>query len=155
MRRLTASTEVCAPADFSLSFLHDYFRERSGAAPASTKLRFPLERIAPGLALEKQVAVRLSYPDSSPGRRGEQLEVRWDPRGTGPFPNFDGTIEATPTSPERCTLRITGEYVAPGGIAGSVFDAVAGSHIAQATFAALLREFRDLILADYRTRTAL
>jgi hypothetical protein len=152
---LTASVEVCAPSDFSLSFLHDYFRERSAGAPAPTRLHFPLEGVAPGLSLEKQVAVRLSYPDSSLGRRGEVLDVRWDPEGSGPFPNFDGTIDATPTGLERCTLSIRGEYVAPGGVAGAVFDAVAGAHVAQATLAALLREFRDLILADYRMRSAL
>ncbi len=155
MRRLTASAEVAAPSDFSLSFLHNYFRERSTSGPASTRLHFPLDGIVAGLSLEKQVAVRLSYPDSTRGRRGEALELRWDPEGTGPFPNFNGTIDAAASGPERCTLTIQGEYVAPGGVAGAVFDAVAGAHIAHATLTALLREFRELIQTDYKMRMAL
>jgi len=155
MRRLTVSTEVAAPSDFSLSFLHNYFRDRTKSAPALARLRFPLEGLAHGLSLEKNVAVRLSYPISSEGRRGESLEVRWDPEGSGPFPNFDGGIDATALAPDRCSLTIHGEYVPPGGPAGAVFDAVAGSRIAHATIAALLADFRELIEADYRLRMKL
>jgi hypothetical protein len=155
MRRLTVSTEVAAPSDFSLSFLDNYFRERSKGAAADARLRFPLERIAHGLTLEKHVAVRLFYPNSSQGRRGERLELRWNPEGRGPFPNFDGTIHAAAADPEHCTLTIAGEYVPPGGIAGAVFDVVAGARIAHATLNALLRDFRELIESDYRIRTTL
>ncbi len=79
------------------------------------------------------------------------LDIAWEPDASL-FPSFKGTLHADPTGKAECVLGIDGEYDAPGGVAGQLFDAVIGVRIAQGTLIQLLEQFRDAIEDDYKKR---
>lgn len=155
MRELIADIAVHAPSDFALAFLASHLDARTRSTTRQAlQLRFPLQRLADGLALEKPVSVRLKYVADRTGHR-RVVTIDWKPDGGGPFPKFQGEISTAPRDTETCALRLSGTYTAPGGVAGKIFDAVVGVRIAQATLDVLQDQFRDAIEADYRVRTAL
>ena len=78
--------------------------------------------------------------------------MSWDPLGTRAVPSFAGKIVASDDGPERARLAIEGRYKAPGGLAGKLFDALAGVRIARATLVALLTQLAAGIDAEYMLR---
>lgn len=86
----------------------------------------------------------------------EPWQVHWVADGGGPYPQFDGelTIRADQDYPTSI-IELTGSYKPPLGIAGAVFDAVAGSKIAAATAQNLLEELGNLMERRYRTEESL
>ena len=151
MRELAVSTPVRAPAGFALAFLNAYVQSRTnGSGEAHFRLRVPLERHA-GTTLEHDVMLHVDWLQKEPGEAA-RLAVDWRPADAHDFLSFEGTIEATPASRAACTLAIRGRYRAPLGIIGRLFDAFAGTRIARASVADLLRFFRSAIEADYLER---
>jgi hypothetical protein len=150
VRELSASVPVKAPSGFALAFLNTYVRDRAGVdGDTCLPLRYTLTQLA-GLTLERDVVVRFEYVQQ-PGDAPATLEIAWEP-DAGMFPNFKGTLHADATGKGDCTLIIDGEYDAPGGVAGQLFDAVIGVRIAQGTIVQLLEQFRDAIEDDYKKR---
>jgi hypothetical protein len=150
VRELSASVPVKAPSGFALAFLNTYVRDQAGVdGDACLPLRYTLTRLA-GLTLERDVAVRVEYV-----LRGQDipatLDIAWEPDASL-FPSFKGSLRADATGKAECTLIIDGQYDAPGGVAGQLFDAVLGVRIAQATIVQLLEQFRDVIEDDYKKR---
>ena len=71
-------------------------------------------------------------------------KVHWEADGRGPFPVFDGLLTVGGDEDYNAFwLTLEGVYVPPGGIAGQVFDAMIGRHIAEATARGLLTQIRD------------
>jgi hypothetical protein len=54
----------------------------------------------------------------------------------------------------RTALTLEGEYDAPFGAAGAVFDAVLGRRIASVTAKALLQDMKEFIEPDYQMALA-
>jgi hypothetical protein len=150
VRELSASVPVKAPSGFALAFLNTYVRDRAGIdGDSCLPLRYTLTHLA-GLTLERDVAVRVEYV-----LRGQDipatLDIAWEPDASL-FPSFKGALRADATGKAECTLIIDGQYDAPGGVAGQLFDAVLGVRIAQATIVQLLEQFRDVVEDDYKKR---
>jgi hypothetical protein len=150
VRELSASVPVKAPSGFALAFLNTYVRDRAGVdGDSCLPLRYTLTRLA-GLTLERDVAVRVEYvlrEQDIPAT----LDIAWEPDASL-FPSFKGALRADATGKAECTLIIDGQYDAPGGVAGQLFDAVLGVRIAQATIVQLLEQFRDVVEDDYKKR---
>ncbi len=73
-------------------------------------------------------------------------EVRWAPKGGGPYPTFDGSIRIqADENYGSCTLILKGTYEPPLGALGQIFDAALGRRIAKATARTLLRELADAV----------
>jgi hypothetical protein len=141
VRELSASVPVKAPSGFALAFLNTYVRDRAGVdGDTCLPLRYTVTQLA-GLTLERDVVVRVEYVLQPGGAPDASL-----------FPNFKGTLHADETTKAACTLTIDGEYDAPGGVAGQLFDAVIGVRIAHGTIVQLLEQFRDAIEEDYKKR---
>jgi len=150
VRELSSSVPVKAPSGFALAFLNGYIRDRAGVdCDACLPLRYTLTHLA-GLTLERDVGVRVEYvlqPDDAPAT----LDIAWEPDASL-FPSFKGTLHAEATGKADCTLIIDGEYDAPGGVAGQLFDAMVGVRIAEGTIVQLLEQFREAIEDDYKKR---
>jgi hypothetical protein len=150
VRELSASVPVKAPSGFALAFLNTYVRDRAGVdGDTCLPLRYTVTQLA-GLTLERDVVVRVEYV-LQPGGAPATLDIAWEPDASL-FPNFKGTLHADETTKAACTLTIDGEYDAPGGVAGQLFDAVIGVRIAHGTIVQLLEQFRDAIEEDYKKR---
>lgn len=97
------------------------------------------------LRLECDVDVHLT---PKPGYSGyELLDIRWEPRGGGPYPPFSGTLSIADEGAGWCRVNLDGEYRPPFGLAGAAFDAAVGHRIAMATANDLLYEFKRILSA--------
>jgi len=149
MRQLTAAVAVHAPSGFALAFLNTHVRDRSGGSgDPHLRLRLPLPG---GSMIEHDITVRLNWLPKGMAE-DVQLAVSWVPANERHFPSFGGRIEALPEGAAACNLRITGEYHAPHGLIGKLFDALLGHRIARASVDDLLQFFRRAIEDDYSKR---
>lgn len=152
MRELSVSTPVKAPAGFTVAFLTEYVTDTCGVEGKTLlPMRFTLTQLA-GLTLERDVNVRVEYAIKDDGSPAE-MQISWDPDAKL-FPRFEGKVNCEPTGEKTCLMTIAGNYDAPGGVAGQLFDAIVGVRIAQGTLERLLAQFRDAAEADYMRRTA-
>lgn len=150
VRELTVSTDVKAPSGFAVAFLNTYVKDLGpGQGDAVMPLRYTIQQLG-GLTLERDVTVRVEYAAQDGGPA--QLEIAWEPDGTL-FPSFSGKLHTDATGETTCAMTIDGNYDAPGGMPGQLFDAVLGVRIARGTIEELLSQFREAIEADYKRRT--
>jgi hypothetical protein len=81
-----------------------------------------------------------------------RYRVHWEAPEAGPYPVYDGELLiGADNDYDAFWLRLDGAYTPPGGIAGQVFDAVAGHRIASAVARNLLTEMRvaiEMLFAD-------
>ena len=121
-------------------YMHDVIWDGAGHLVLSVVV--PVERLGFDRRIEisKAVTVRFS-PATEDGSADHMTAISWEPEGRGPFPQFNGCIGLQPDQlPEHCQLVLDGEYDPPLGIAGDVFDAIVGKHIARMTIRNLLDE---------------
>ena len=83
----------------------------------------------------------------TPAHRPEDMTPRyaihWEAEGGGLYPNFDGELNVEADQDYNAFwFVLNGTYVAPGGVAGQLFDAAVGRRIAVATARGLLGEMR-------------
>ena len=97
------------------------------------------------LTVEREVDFHLKTKPAYPGYR--LLDVSWTPKDGGPYPTFSGTLSVAQDAAGWSRIEIDGSYRPPYGIAGAVFDAALGQHVAQASAAELLAEIKRLLLA--------
>jgi hypothetical protein len=76
-----------------------------------------------------------------PGRSHDEIALRWSARNPL-LPDFHGTVSFR-IAGGRTRMILEGEYVAPGGRLGALFDAVVGRHIARATLRDLARRLAE------------
>ncbi len=106
----------------------------------------PLERIGIDRRVEisRTVCVRFHPVGSDPG--AHRTSISWEPDGGGPFPQFVGEMRIERAElPYDCVLLLDGAYDPPLGVAGELFDAVAGRHIARMSARNLLDEIAIII----------
>ncbi len=86
------------------------------------------------------------------GNVDPEYRVTWADAGNGPYPVFVGRLSVEPDEDYRTFfLRLTGDYVAPFGLAGALFDAVVGRRVAKVTIATLLLRIADEIEQQFET----
>jgi hypothetical protein len=79
-----------------------------------------------------------------------RYRVRWEAADIGPYPVFDGELLiGADNDYEAFWLRLNGTYTPPGGVAGQVFDVLAGRRIATSVAYNLLSEMRAAIEAQF------
>jgi hypothetical protein len=89
--------------------------------------------------------VRLE-PAPRPEDMTPRYRVHWEAAEGGPYPAYDGELLiGADNDYDTFWLLSDGTYTPPGGIAGQVFDAVAGHRIAGAVARNLLIEIRVAI----------
>lgn len=149
MRRdVSALTEVPVPADFMLATVRTYLQDHAGDGGAA--------HLSIGLALPANLTLATNVTATTRHvRRGPDsaaLDIDWQPDRRGAYPSFHGTFRAEPREPGTCTLSLAGSYVAPGGLAGRIFDAMLGRRAANETFVKLLATLRGVAQHDYHIR---
>jgi hypothetical protein len=154
MRSLSVSVPLGTPSGFALAFLRTFFDgHKNGPAQPQFGLRVPLGTVASGLTIDKPVTFQLAYVKNPSGEHA--LEISWRTPESKAFPHFSGCFAATPEGENTCRLSLTGSYSAPGGVAGSIFDAAVGKRIARSTIEGLLQRLAAAAEADYQTRLAM
>jgi hypothetical protein len=126
-----------SPAD-TMARLRSYFREHAPEAEMTFTLHAPFDisGLKVGLTLHRDVTARVAPL----GDNDLAYAIAWAPVAPGPFPEFAGTIyiSANDGAADESIVTLDGHYHPPLGVAGDVFDAVLGKHIAQASAADLL-----------------
>lgn len=126
-----------------------------GGTPESGLVTLRLSAPGAGLGIDS-FAVGHDVVASFRRRKGSDeaivFDLHWESADGGPFPVFDGTLTvAEDETYETCRLILEGSYTPPGSVAGSVFDAVLGSRIADATAKELLERIRTFLRTGYET----
>jgi hypothetical protein len=78
----------------------------------------------------------------------DALLLAWKPEHRALFPDFRGLLTVRPKD-RGVWMRLQGRYKPPFGIAGKLFDVVAGQHIAERTMRRLLGDVIDDIEAKW------
>lgn len=138
MNHINVSMTVERSTDETLSRLASFLREYAPEAEMTFTLRAPFDisGLNVGLTLQRDVTARFAPL----GNDRRAYAVAWQPAAAGPFPAFAGTIFITPseTQPDETIVTLDGHYHPPLGVAGDMFDALVGRHIAQASATDLL-----------------
>ena len=142
---------VRCPLSQAPGYLDRFFAECADAnGQIRLTLRAPLQvpRMSVELALER--SVRICVERGPALGKGRPLYVRWSADAGGPFPTFVGTLEVEADEDYASSrLALAGTYEPPLGLAGKVFDAVLGHHIALATARDLLGRIAEYIEHSY------
>jgi hypothetical protein len=98
---------------------------------------------------ERAAIVRI-HPVHRPGDMTPRFAVRWEAVGGGPYPVFEGELNVQADEDYNTFyLTLEGGYEAPGGMAGAVFDAAVGQHVAIAAARGLLQQIGAEIEAQF------
>ncbi len=149
MAAFTTKRLVRCPASQAAHRLGEFFGEHGTADGRLVRLTLcvttPAASAPDGSALSKEVIASFALVHSHDTRFPE-YDVRWKPEGGGPYPTFAGRLSVDPDDDyDSFLLRLAGDYEAPFGIAGAIFDAAAGRRIAKATVRTLLGTIADSV----------
>jgi hypothetical protein len=123
------TADVVARCPFSIA--QDYtadFLEHAEDGGEHAEIRIPLHLF--GMTLHRRVGLTFSIhsDDSEPGRSHDQLRVWWT-SGTALLPDFHGDIKFR-IDGGATRILIEGQYTAPLGVLGRLFDSVIGKRVA-------------------------
>jgi hypothetical protein len=115
-----------------------------------------LKATVPATSIELAKYVNVQYDRATdPMHFDEPWRVRWTPEPGGIYPSFDGELAVRADETYgSAILELTGEYTAPLGAAGRVFDAALGQRIAAGTAQELLARIAAEMQAQYRREEA-
>lgn len=99
------------------------------------------------LIIERRVDLVLKSPRTYPGN--VIMDIQWGPHDGGPYPIFEGMLSVEETGPNVCRIDLDGHYQPPLGLAGAVFDAAVGHHIALVASRQLLNEIKTGLEVGY------
>lgn len=94
---------------------------------------------APPLRHHVHLDSQLTDDLTDTSRKHDALLLAWQPSLARLFPDFHGALTVRPKA-RGAWMRIQGSYDPPFGLAGRIFDALAGRFIAQLTLMRLLRD---------------
>jgi hypothetical protein len=138
MNHVNVSVTVDRNVEEAARRFEQFLREYAPETEMTFTLRAPfdLSALNVGFTLHRDVTARIT--PLAGGGRG--YAITWQPVEPGPFPSLSGTIFIGPseTDVEQSIVTLDGHYHAPLGIAGEVFDALVGKHIAEASAADLM-----------------
>jgi hypothetical protein len=138
MNHINVSVTVAQTPVATMARLQSFFREYAPEAEMTFTLHAPFDiaSLNVGLTLHRDVTGRIAPL----GDDAHAYAIAWQPVAPGPFPEFAGTIFITTNDADanESIVTLDGHYHPPLGVAGDVFDAVLGKHIAQASAADLL-----------------
>jgi hypothetical protein len=105
----------------------------------------PRMQVSPVSLVSENVsqATKLVDDATDTSRIHDALLLAWKPDHQATFPDFRGLLTVRPRD-RGVWMRLQGTYNPPFGLAGKVFDAVAGKRIAQLT----LRRLLDRVIED-------
>ena len=106
-------------------------------------------QVSPGPALTENVihSTKLVGDRTDRARLHDALLLVWKPEHRTVFPDFHGVLTVRPLR-RGASIRLQGRYEPPFGVAGKLFDAVAGRYIAKRTLKRLL----DQLVVDIEAR---
>jgi hypothetical protein len=143
MAEFTSRTLVRCPLGQAARRLSQYFRANGNADGDVVRLElgFDVTRLmhADARLRPNRNVVATVTPIQHAGNVDPEYHITWADAGGGPYPVFVGRLSVEPDEDYRTFfLRLTGDYVAPFGLAGALFDAVLGRRLAKTTIATLL-----------------
>ena len=145
MNHINVSLTVERSEKETLARLESFLRERAPEAEMTLTLHAPFDiaKLNVGVTLARDVVARFAPL----GVEHRAYAIGWQPAEAGPFPAFAGTIfvTASETAPDESIVTLDGHYHPPLGVAGDVFDAILGRHIAQASATDLLERIARYI----------
>jgi hypothetical protein len=133
MNHINVSVTVDRKVDEAVTRFEEFLREFAPETEMTFTLRAPfdLSALNVGFTLHRDVTARVT-PLSENGRA---YAIAWKPVESGPFPSLSGTIfiGESETNADESIITLDGHYHPPLGVAGEVFDALVGKHIADAS----------------------
>lgn len=150
MSTLREDIELKCPNHYLVYHVERYFTvHRRDQAPGTFSLTIDMSKVGLPGKVQARHDVRMHYKISEGADRQEAIVLTWDP-GDRFVPKFAGALSGERLEGGKSRLTLGGQYNAPFGRLGSVFDAVLGRRIAAATANALLQEMKKFIESDYQ-----
>jgi hypothetical protein len=121
----------------------DQIARAAGVYVASLPVRDGKAVVALRVTVGDLVVERHADLTLEPGREDPGFHIMtigWRPHDGGLYPRFAGTLSVEDMNGNYCRLDLNGSYVPPLGVAGAVFDVVAGHRMAEEAARALLDE---------------
>lgn len=101
----------------------------------------------PAVAEKVSHATKLVDDGTDTARIHDALLLVWKPEHDTAFPDFRGVLTARPEN-RGVSMRLQGSYDPPFGMAGKLFDVIAGNRIAKRTMQRLL----DRLIKDVEAK---
>ncbi|HMD03355.1 MAG TPA: hypothetical protein VKG44_10375 [Candidatus Baltobacteraceae bacterium] len=156
MSLIVASEHVQCPPQDADTYL-DYYLSNLMAGDGTFEFDLRVPAPAHLFEVEKRVVAKVAFVRDL-GGRNQLIRLDWHAKGGGPFPVFEGTLSTTDDDAATGTvIALSGQYAAPGGAAGQLFDDALGYRIARASVRELLERVRDGMEAQFlglQTRSA-
>jgi hypothetical protein len=95
-------------------------------------------------------ATKLVDDGTDSARIHDALLLAWKPEHNAAFPDFRGVLTVRPKD-RGVSMRLQGNYEPPFGLAGKIFDAIAGNRIASRTMQRLLDRIIEDVEAKWST----
>ncbi len=160
MNHINVSVLIARTSEETVARLESFFRDYAPEAEMTFTLHAPFDvsKLNVGLTLHRDVTARVTPL----GDAGRAYAIAWQPVAAGPFPAFAGTIfiSSSETDTAKSLVTLDGHYHPPMGVAGDLFDAVVGQHIAQASATNLVErisayvEGRPAAVSEFAPRVA-
>jgi len=127
------------------------FSTAMGFAQLSLKERGQMQ-VSPVSIVAENVshATKVVDDGSDSSRIHDALLLAWKPDHNAAFPDFHGVLTVRPQN-RGVSMRLQGKYDPPFGLAGKVFDTLAGNRIAKLTMQRLL----DRLIGDVEAKWSL
>ena len=146
MTHLLESRVIQCPYNLARAYLDELIAPRAASGEAST-----MTLTGHALPFEVSQNVTVTFEAATDPKHFEHpWRIRWTPPSAA-YPDFDGELWVRADETYAIArLEITGDYRPPGGMAGALFDRVAGKRIASATAQTLLEKLGSDMEARYR-----
>jgi hypothetical protein len=150
MSTLREEIDVKCPAHYLMHHMERYFTvHRRNQTPGTFSLTVDMSEVGLPGKVQARHDVRARYKISEAGTGKDAIVLSWDPDDRF-VPKFAGALSGEGLEGGKSRVTLVGQYNAPFGPVGAVFDAVLGRRIAAATANALLRDMQKFIESDYQ-----
>jgi hypothetical protein len=154
MSNVRETLNVRCPFHEIIHHAERYFSvHRRGQSPGMFNLNVDMSRVGLPGNVQARHDVHVRYKVSKAEGKPDTILLTWDPDDRF-VPTFNGTIAGARLERGETALTLEGEYDAPFGVAGAVFDAVLGRRIASVTAKSLLQDMKEFIEPDYQMALA-
>jgi hypothetical protein len=150
MSNLRESIDVKCPMHYLIHHAERYFSvHRRGQTPGIFSLTVDTSSLGLPGSIQARHDVRVRYQVSEEGNRRDNIVLSWDPDDRL-VPKFAGVLSAERLEGGNSRLTLSGQYDAPFGPVGAVFDAILGRRIAATTASTLMQDMNRFIESDYQ-----
>lgn len=150
MGTLREEIDVKCPPHYLIHHVVRYFMvHRRDQTSGTFSLTVDISKVGLPGKVQARHDVRMRYKIAKGANLQDEIILTWDPDDRF-VPKFAGALSGKRLESGESRLTLGGQYNAPFGPMGAVFDVILGRRIAAATASALLQDMKRFIELDYK-----